>query len=68
VLKELPNAASASGRKLADLPLTVTGTMSNPQVRPDLQAMAKARVQQELDKHQDQIKQKVQDTLKNLFK
>jgi hypothetical protein len=30
--------------------------------------MAKARVQQELDKHKDQLKQLLQDKLQNLFK
>ena len=68
VLKELPSAAKASGTKLADIPLIITGTMSHPQVRPDLEGMAKARVQQELSKHQDEIKRKVQDALQNLFK
>ncbi len=68
VLKELPSATNASGTKLADIPLTITGTMSHPQVRPDLEGMAKARVQHELEQHQDVIKQKAQDALKGLFK
>ncbi|HEX4377337.1 MAG TPA: AsmA family protein [Steroidobacteraceae bacterium] len=68
VLKELPSATNASGTKLADIPLTITGTMSHPQVRPDLEGMAKARVQHELEQHQDVIKQKVQDALKGLLK
>jgi AsmA protein len=68
VLKELPSATKASGTKLADIPLTITGTLSQPQVRPDLEGMAKARVQHELEQHQDVIKQKVQDALKGLFK
>jgi hypothetical protein len=47
--------------------VTITGTLSSPKVSPDLGGMAKARVQQELDKHKDQLKQ-LQDKLQNLFK
>ena len=46
--------------------LKIIGSIS-PTVRPDLQGMAKARVQQELDKHKDELKQKAQDQLKGLF-
>jgi hypothetical protein len=68
VLKDLPTTANASGKNLADIPLTITGTLSDPQVRPDLEGMAKARLQQELDRHQDDIQKKIQNQLKNLFK
>jgi hypothetical protein len=36
-------------------------------VRPDLEALAKARVQQEIDQHKGEIQQKLQDKLKGLF-
>jgi uncharacterized protein involved in outer membrane biogenesis len=68
VLKDLPTAANAAGESLADIPLTITGTLSDPQVRPDLEAMAKAQLLQELDRHHDDIQQKLQSQLKNLFK
>lgn len=68
ILKEAPTGKSATGPALANVPLTVTGTMTNPTVRPDVQGMAKARVQQELDKHKDELQQKVQEQLKGLFK
>jgi AsmA protein len=68
VLKQLPGKDNASGPVLADIPLTVTGSMAKPQVRPDLEALARSRLQQELEQHQDEIKQKLQDTLKGLFK
>ncbi|MBV8574525.1 MAG: AsmA family protein, partial [Acetobacteraceae bacterium] len=62
------DARTARADTLADIPLVVSGTASSPEIRPDLQAVAKAAVQQQLDKHKDELRQKVQDTLKGLFK
>lgn len=67
ILKQATGAVSGSNL-LADIPATVTGTLASPKVRPDLQGLAKARVQQELDKHKDELKQKLQDQLKNILK
>ena len=67
ILKEAPTAAGAAGKTLADIPLNITGTTSSPNVRPDLEALAKARVQQEIDQHKGEIQQKLQDKLKGLF-
>jgi AsmA protein len=67
VLKEAPTAGAAAGKTLADIPLNITGTLTSPTVRPDLEQLAKARVQQELDKHKDELQQKVTDKLKGLF-
>jgi AsmA protein len=65
----LLNGASAAGAKtLADIPVTITGTMTNPTVRPDLGGLAKARVQQEVDKHKDELKQQLQNKLQGIFK
>jgi AsmA protein len=61
-----PNVAHAD--TLADIPLTISGTISSPEVRPDMQALARTAVQQQLDKHKDELRQKVQDTLKGLLK
>jgi AsmA protein len=68
VLKEAPAAHAAAGAVLADIPLTITGTLTSPQVRPDLAGIAKARVQQVLDKNKEQLQQKLEDQLKGLFK
>lgn len=68
LLKEAGGAAAAAGNTLADIPVTIAGTTTKPEVRPDLEAMAKARVQQELDKHKGELQQKLQDKLKGLFK
>lgn len=67
LLKEASGAAGATGNTLADIPLNITGTTTNLNVRPDLEAMAKARVQQELGKHKDEIQQKLMDKLKGVF-
>lgn len=45
LLQAAPTAA-ASGRLLADIPVTITGTMTDPKVRPDIEGLAKAQVQQ----------------------
>lgn len=68
ILKEAPAAHAAPGAILADIPLTITGTLTSPQVRPDVAGIAKARVQQELDKNKEQLQQKLEEQLKGLFK
>jgi AsmA protein len=67
ILKGAPGGIGASSATLADVPMLITGTLNNPSVRPDLQGMAKAQVQQQLDQHKDELKQKLQDQLKGLF-
>jgi AsmA protein len=70
ILKEAPTAAGAgtAGQTLADIPLTITGTTTSPNVRPDLEALAKARIQQELDQHKGEIQQKLMDKLRGVLK
>ncbi len=67
-LVKIAPTAAASGRLLADIPLTITGTMTDPKVRPDLEGIAKAQVQQQLDKHKQELQQKLEDQLKGLLK
>ena len=70
ILKEAPTAVGTgtAGKTLADIPLTITGTTTSPNVRPDLEALAKARIQQELDQHKGEIQQKLMDKLQGVFK
>ena len=68
ILKEAPTAHATSGATVADIPLTITGTLASPQVRPDLAGIAKARVLQELGKNKGELQQKLQEQLKDLFK
>jgi len=67
VLKKAAPGPVASGNVLAQIPVNVSGTMSSPKVTPDLEGLAKARMQQELDKHKGELQQKLQDQLKGLF-
>jgi AsmA protein len=53
-------ASLVGGKALADIPFTITGTMTDPKVRPDLESVAKARVQQ-------QLQQTLEDKLKDLI-
>ena len=56
ILKAPPSAQGSelSQLTLADIPVEISGTMSDPKVRPDLQGILKSK-----------LKQKLQDTLKN---
>jgi AsmA protein len=67
VLKKAAAGPVAAGNVLGQIPVNVGGTMSSPKVSPDLEGLAKARVQQELDKHKGELQQKLQDQLKGLF-
>lgn len=48
VLSE-PSAQGTTARRLADIPVAVTGTLSAPKVSPDLEAMGKTLLQQPLE-------------------
>lgn len=61
-------AAGATTGTLADIPLTIKGSLSSPAIRPDLEALARAGVQQQIEKHKQDLQQKVQDQLKDLLK
>jgi AsmA protein len=64
----LKQPGSPGAGTLADVPVTVTGTLGAPKVRPDVGGMAKARVQQEVEKHKQELQQKLQDKLQDLLK
>jgi AsmA protein len=68
VFKAAPSTAPAGGNTLADIPLNITGTLTSPTVRPDLEGMAKARLQQEIDKRKGDLQQKLMDKLKGILK
>jgi AsmA protein len=67
-------AATANEQDLVDaeIPVKISGTLSDPKVRPDLEGylkgMAKQRLNQERDKVEQKVKDKLQDKLKDLFK
>jgi AsmA protein len=66
------NASGAGGGldalSAVEVPLTITGTMSSPTVRPDIEALAKGKLGQEVQqKAGDLVKKKLGDKLKDLF-
>jgi AsmA protein len=68
VLKQPTSGPVTSANTLALVPVNITGSLASPKVSPDLQGLAKARLQQELDKHKGDLQQKLQDQLKNILK
>jgi AsmA protein len=68
VLRQPTAGPVTAANTLALVPVNVTGTLASPKVSPDLQGIAKARLQQELDKHKGDLQQKLQDQLKNILK
>ena len=56
----------------AQIPVKVTGALSDPKVRPDLQGFlkteAKQRLEKEKDKAEEKLKEKLGDKLKDIFK
>ena len=68
VLRQATPGPVTAANTLAVIPVNVSGTLNSPKVTPDLEGVAKARVQQELDKHKGELQQKLQDQLKNIFK
>lgn len=51
-----------------EVPLTITGTMSSPTVRPDIEALAKGRLGEEVkQKAQDLVKKNLGDKLRGLL-
>jgi AsmA protein len=57
--------------KAAEIPLSITGTLEDMKVRPDIEALAKARVRQEVNEKvqqkTDELKKKLGDKLKDLL-
>lgn len=56
----------------AQIPVKITGALSDPKVRPDLEGYLKNEVKQRVDKEKDKLEEKVKDKLndklKDLFK
>jgi len=57
-----------AGGMLADVPLTISGTLTSPSVRPDLAELAKAGLQQALKGNREELQQTLQNRLKSLFR
>ena len=57
----------ATSSALANIPLLITGTMKNPSVRPDTQALVKSVAQQQLQKQKGAVENKLRNALKGLI-
>jgi AsmA protein len=70
-VNKLPAGSSGGGLDAlgsVDVPLTITGTLSSPTVRPDIEALAKGKLGQEVQqKAGERVKKKLGDKLKDLF-
>ena len=51
----------------AQIPVKVTGLLSDPKVRPDIEGYAKEELKKRVDKERDKVEEKVRDKLKDLF-
>jgi AsmA protein len=58
------DAAALADLRSISIPLSITGTVRDYRVRPDVGGLAKARVKQEVDKRRDEVTQKAKDKLK----
>jgi AsmA protein len=69
ILKAPPGAgADLNKLALADIPVNITGTMTDPKVSPDIEGIARAKLQQKIDEKKDELKKKLGDKLQDLFK
>jgi AsmA protein len=60
-----PDAADIHG---FTVPVLVSGPLTDPSVRPDLESLAKAVLQKQLDEHKEELQKKLQDTLQDKLK
>lgn len=78
VQKIASNESEAANMVGFTVPVTVDGPLSDPRIRPDLAGLAKAAVQKKLDENKEaieakkkeveqQLREKLQDSLKGLF-
>ena len=74
VLRIPPEGADATQMKElvdAEIPVTVTGALNDPKVRPDIQGYltgkAKQRIDEEKQKIEDKVRNKLQDKLKGIL-
>lgn len=70
--REGADAAQVQDLVDAEIPVKITGSLSDPKVRPDLEGYLKNELKQRVDKEKDKVeeklKDKLNDKLKDLFK
>lgn len=69
--KEGADATQMQDMVDAEIPVRITGPLTDPKVRPDLEGYAKAQIKQRVDeergKLEEKVKEKIGDKLKDLF-
>jgi AsmA protein len=66
VLKAPPGEdADLSELERASIPVKITGTMTEPKIRPDLTGMVKERVKQEIEQRKEEVEEKVRDKVQD---
>jgi AsmA protein len=75
ILKVPPEGADAAQMQElvdAEIPVKVTGSLTDPKVRPDIEGYLKTKVKQRVDEQRDKVEQKLKDKLgdklKDIFK
>lgn len=61
------DTAGMSELERASIPVTVTGPLADPKIRPDLAGLALGRVKEQIEQKKDVIREKVKDRLKGLL-
>ena len=61
------DAAGMADLKLANIPVKITGTMSDPTIRPDLSGLALGRVKEQIEAKKDVIKEKGEGPAEGIF-
>jgi AsmA protein len=62
VLKAPPGSdADIAALERLTIPVKITGSLTDPKIRPDLAGMAKERVKQEIDQRKDEVKQEIEE-------
>jgi AsmA protein len=71
VLKIPPEGADAAQmQELVDasIPVKITGTLSDPKVRPDIEGYVKGKVKERVEEERDKVEQKIKDKLGDKLK
>jgi len=68
VLRQPTTGPATAANTLGSIPVSISGSLSSPKITPDLQGVAKARVEQELGKRSDELRKKLQDQFKGILK
>jgi AsmA protein len=66
--REGADAAQVQDLVDAEIPVKITGSLTDPKVRPDLEGYLKNELKQRVDKEKGKVEEKLKDKLKDLFK